>query len=524
MPALTQAVSLIERCYNEQRVILQVPLAKLVFFIIDANKPTAMHHVRLPALLCIALTFALTGMAQQPLPDSTEIKSKWLAQAAHRAETYNEKIDRQTEKYLRKLERQEKKLQRKLNRVDSTAAKALFSNAQSSYAQLSGKIKNSGAFVSPKVTDYLPLLDSSSTALKFITNNEALQQGAACLGKAKSALHQVEQLQQKLQSAADIKKIIAQRKEQLKAVAEKYNLTKYLKQYNKTAYYYAAQINEYKTALNNPEKAEKLLLAALNKIPAFKNFFAQFSTIGQLFPPPPGGTASMASLAGLQTRAQVNTLLTQQLTAAGPGATQQLQQTLQQAQQQLSQLKDKVMKLGGQSGDMYMPDFKANSMHTKSFWQRLSVTTDFQPVKGRSLGTATGSNFLPNGLDMGLGLAYKLNDKKILGAQLVYKAGLGNGLNAIKLSHQGVGYRLYADLKFKGSFWLSAGYENQYRSGFKKIAELQNRYAWQTSAVAGLSKKYRLRRKGGEMKLLYNFLWKQQVNGQWIIWRTGIVF
>jgi hypothetical protein len=130
-------------------------------------------------------------------------------------------------------------------------------------------------------------------------------------------------------------------------------------------------------------------------------------------------------------------------------------------------------------------------------------------------------------MDVGLGLIYKLSDNKQLGAQAVYKAGLGTGLNNIRFSHQGVGYRLYADMKFAGraNIWLSAGYEGHYRAGFKKIIELRNQALWTQNALAGISKKYSMgKKKSGEMKLLYNFLWKQQPNGQQWVWRTGWVF
>jgi hypothetical protein len=69
-------------------------------------------------------------------------------------------------------------------------------------------------------------------------------------------------------------------------------------------------------------------------------------------------------------------------------------------------------------------------------------------------------------------------------------------------------------------------------SAFKNITELKQNSHWQESALAGLSKKYKLKKKGGparllaggEMKLLYDFLWNKKVGGQRILFRTGINF
>jgi hypothetical protein len=104
-----------------------------------------------------------------------------------------------------------------------------------------------------------------------------------------------------------------------------------------------------------------------------------------------------------------------------------------------------------------------------------------------------------------------------------YKMGLGNGWRNIRISHQGISLRSYADIKLKGSLWISGGYEQNYMSVFTTISQLQNRNAWQQSGLLGLSKKYKMGKKlNGKMQLLWDFLSYQQLpRTQPVIFRFG---
>ncbi|MBO9571012.1 MAG: hypothetical protein J7497_02200, partial [Chitinophagaceae bacterium] len=89
----------------------------------------------------------------------------------------------------------------------------------------------------------------------------------------------------------------------------------------------------------------------------------------------------------------------------------------------------------------------------------------------------------------------------------------------------GIGFRTYADLKLKGNFWFSSGAEMNYFSQFKNFDELKHKVPWQKSALAGLSKKYKIKKATGELKLLYDFLWTRNgPNSQPLIFRTGYTF
>jgi hypothetical protein len=246
----------------------------------------------------------------------------------------------------------------------------------------------------------------------------------------------------------------------------------------------------------------------------------------------PSNYGTPAALAGLQTRAQVQGMISQRLPSAAGGAngdpSQFLQQQFQQAQTQLNALKDKLSQLGGGSSDMTMPDFTPNSQHTKTFLQRLNYGFNFQ--------TSAATKLLPAISEMGLSLGYKLSDKATAGAGVSYKLGLGTGINHIALTSQGIGLRSYLDVKIPqpkskgwewvGSLWVTGGWEYDYMQAFAKLSDLgRNVSAWQRSALLGVTKKYKIGRKDGSMQLLYDFLATREIpQGQQFKFRVGYNF
>jgi hypothetical protein len=243
-------------------------------------------------------------------------------------------------------------------------------------------------------------------------------------------------------------------------------------------------------------------LGIVREIPAFNDFISKNSFLAQLFPMPNGyGTAD--ALQGLQTRTGVQQQLGQRLAGAGTNPQQYLQQQLQAAQSELNALKDKVNKLGGGSSDMAMPEFKPNSQKTKSFWKRIEYGLNIQSQKTNA--------FLPTTSDIALMMGYKLNDKSTIGIGAGYKLGWGKNISNIHLTSQGVSLRSYVDIKIKGSIWISGGYEGNYQHEFTKLDQLKDVNAWQKSGLIGVTKKYYIAKKKGNMQLLWDFLSYSQV-------------
>lgn len=205
------------------------------------------------------------------------------------------------------------------------------------------------------------------------------------------------------------------------------------------------------------------------------------------------------SLAGLQTRAGVQQQLNTRFASMGANPQQFMQQQMQSGQGQLNKLKDKVNKLGGGSSNMDMPDFTPNTQKTKKFLDRIEYGLNIQSQKARY--------YFPATSDIAITAGYKLNDKSTIGLGLSYKLGLGKGWDRLQLTSEGIGLRSYVDIKAKGSFWLSGGYEQNYLQSFKHIAALKQHSAWKQSALAGLTKKIKVsKKKTTSIQLLYDFL------------------
>ena len=82
------------------------------------------------------------------------------------------------------------------------------------------------------------------------------------------------------------------------------------------------------------------------------------------------------------------------------------------------------------------------------------------------------------------------------------------------------------DWKIKKTYYVTGGYELNYMSQFSSITELQNRSAWQPSALIGLEKKYKISSKlQGNLQLLFDALYRQEIPaGQAIKFRVGYNF
>ncbi|MEO6328320.1 MAG: hypothetical protein ABIO55_05285, partial [Ginsengibacter sp.] len=414
---------------------------------------------------------------------------------------------------LEKFQKHEKRLQEKLDSIDA-GAKNLFENSKEEYNKLSGIIKSKTSKAIGGSEPYNSYLDTLSTSLSFLKQFKNA-------GNVTKPMASLSNLQSKLQQSEKVKEFVSQRKQQIKELLSKYTkipigLKKEYARLNKTAYYYSAQVNEYKQMLKDPAKAERKALSFLNKLPAFQKFMQKNSQLASLFRMPDNyGTPQ--SLAGLQTRASVEGLIQQRISAGGPNGQQMIQQNIAQAHSEMNKLKDKINKLGGGNSDAEMPDFKPNNQKAKSFLKRLEFGANVQSQKT--------NNFLPVTSDVALSAGYKLNDKSIIGIGASYKLGWGSGWRHIRLSNEGFGVRSYLDIKLKGSLWISGGYEKNYQSAFTKIDQLKNLSAWQTSGLIGMTKKLKIGRNTKNLQLLWDFLSYRQVpRRQPVLFRIGYVF
>lgn len=475
-----------------------------------------MNIIRYYLFILIALypIFSYSQIHDSSLNIAQQLPANYYSKVDKKLSSINDQVTRKSLKYLAKFQRQERKLQEKLIKLNP---ENVVENANEKYNELSQKIKSKTAGASKIVSgEYNPYLDSLGTSLSF------LKQFKGISAKVKEPLESINQLQSKLQQSEKIKEFIAERKNQLKEILSKYtkipeSLKKEYDKLSKTAYYYSAQVREYKEMLKDSKKIEQKTLSLLNKLPAFQKFMRQNSQLASLFRIP-NDNGALQSLAGLQTRSSVQALIQQRIASGGPNALAQIQQNLAAAHAELNKLKDKINQLGGGSSDIEMPEgFRVNPEKTKPLLKRLEYSTDVQFSKT--------NNLLPSAVNIGLGIGYKLNDKSIIGLGMSYKMGMGS-IQHISITHQGIGFRSYGDYKIKGSFFITGGYEMNYSAAFKNIEQLKNYNAWQRSALIGVSKKYKISKKvKGEMKLLYDFLANAHIPvSQPVVFRLGYKF
>ena len=455
----------------------------------------------------------------------------------------NKLVERQTEKALRRMQKKELALQQQLKGKDSVKAMALFAQTRADYQQMltrlqSGTSVTTGANLSGAsypLRQYVPGVDSMQTALRFLGQAN----GTGQLGRLQSTSQQLLQLQTTMQNANEVQSFMRDREQELKDQLMNSGVTKQLLAINQEAFYYQAQLSQYKDMLNDPGKMAQTVLSAVRQAPAFQKFWQQNSYYSSLFPaPPPGVAGTPLALAGLQTREQVqkevqtrlglsaNATATQAAEKAGNsgggggGGLAYLQQQMQKMETQLQSLKNTLSQYGTGSatglsnGNMTAPDFQPNSQHTKTFLKRLQ----FSLVVQNSPSTAV----LPAISSLGLNMGYKLSDKATVGIGGSYLLGLGYGLKDIRFSNQGMGLRSFVDIKAKGSIWVTGDFEYNYLQQFNSLKNIPNIDVWQRSALIGLTKKYRIGKRENNLQLLYDLLANSEVpKGQPFVFRLG---
>jgi hypothetical protein len=485
---------------------------------------TPILRLQLTALLCLlsCSTFAQKPDSAIVLP--TQQIEKYYASITNKATDLEEKIDKKTEKALEKLKKFEDQLIGKIANTDSGLA-ATLANSQKSINELSANINTKAKKITDKVQgQYLPLVDSLYTSLSFLGKIDPLNLNL--LGSTNA----LNELQTKLAGVQNITSYIKERKQQLKdAIAKLGNKegieslkNSYLK-YSKEAYYYQAQIAEYKALLNEPDKLISKGLDWLREQPSFIDFFKKNSLIADLFRLP-DNYGTMESMAGLQVRADVMRQLQSQINAGGPNAQALFQQNLSEAQNQLNQLKAKVNEVGGSNSETEIPDFKPNDQKTKSFAKRLEYGLNFQSQQTQYI--------FPAITDIGLSVGYKLNQNSVIGIGLSGKLGLGTGFDNIQFSAQGIGLRSFLDYKIKNNLYITGGYEQNYFSQAdaatttsRPTADLYNGRAWRESGLIGITKKYQVGKRKASLQLLWDFLRPKQFEGSLPIqFRVGYNF
>jgi len=483
------------------------------------------HYLTTLLLLC---TIQHACSAQESSNTSLiALPAKYFDKVSKKASAIDEKLDAKTETVLRQFQKRQEKIKRKLYKIDSLAAKNIFTETEQRYKKLEQKLSSP-----QQLSQYIPFLDTLKTSLKFLDKNkELLSKTGDLQSKMDGAMSKVNGLENQLQKAEEVKQFLKQQKQFLKEQLGKFGFARQLKKLNKDVYYYGKQINEYKETIKDPKKIERKAIDIISKTKLFQDFMRKNSMLASLFRMPvddPNDPAYLQSLAGLQTRAQVNRLVQNQLGTAGSNGMAQLQANAQQAQGELQKLRDKITQYGSNGSDDIMPEgFRPNQQKVKTFWKRWETGTDFKSQRSNGL--------LPASSDIGLYAGFKLNDRSVIGIGLNYRIGWGQNIRHLKITNEAFGIRSYIDWKITspfgltrklaGALWISGGFEMNHRIAFKKIEQLKQFNAWEQIGLIGISKKFSINTKffkNTKVSLLWNFLSYSQIpRGQPLEFRVG---
>jgi hypothetical protein len=497
------------------------------------------------ALLCLVLTISQAQSVDSVTNKVLSFPSRLLGRLQKKTTDLNNQLTQQTQSYLQNMARREAKMQRRLAGVDSNGAKSLFAGSAAQYAALQQKIRTDTGHAGQTYGGAYPAyLDSMQGSVAFLKQNPQLV-SASNMSQLQGAGSQLQALQAKMGVADQAKAYMQQRKQLIaQYIAQHANVQGLLGSayagMNKEVYYYSQQIRQYEEMWTSPDKLEQQALTLLNRFPAFQTFMKGNSMLGGLFNVP-GNYGTTQAVSGLQTKDQVAALVQQQVgvtniagkaasAASGGGADggggsgdagmDALQSNLQSAESKLDAYKSKLSALGASNGDMDMPDFRPNDQKTKTFWNRIQYSVNFQ--------TSRNNYYFPTVTDFGLSIGYKLGHNNIIGVGASYKLGWGNGIQHIAFTNAGAGLRSFLQIKIKGTFSATGGFEYNYTTPFASFRELKQIQDWSKSGLIGVTKTVSMKNrmfKSTSLSLLWDFLSYQQVpQTQPFVFRIGYSF
>ena len=459
-------------------------------------------------------------MSKGQVDSVPSVSKKYIEKVDEAIGHIDSRLDRKYRKAIARFQRIENRLYKKMAQGDSVKATRLKSGSNTKYAQLSKTLEKAPS----SFQQYIPTLDSFKTSLEFLYLSRYGGKIPAEFNKAQLVTNKVEGLKVKFQKAEVISRFLNERKNYLKKEFHSGKFARALKKANKEAFYFHGSIQELRETLSDRKRILKKGLHEVGKSKLFRDFMSCNSQLAGLFMMP--GEQSEASAAlrpGLQTKALVNGLIQQQL---GGGVQSFSVQDFPEARQRLHESRTQLVKLGNnlshESFQNATEGFKLNSQRVKNFWKRLETGVNVQSQRG--------SAFLPVSTDVGINVGYRLNDKRVVGVGASYRIGWGENLRKISLSHQGLGLRTFIDWKLKRGFWISGGYEWNYRPALSSVDLITTSgfpvsiKPWQYSGLIGITKKLEAPKgfKRARLQLYWDLLsYKQRPVTSPLVFRVG---
>ncbi len=435
-----------------------------------------------------------------------------------------------------KLEKNLRNTQAKLAKQQNAAMKAVekqqqdmlevISKADSGFAlQLRQQWEEHMAQIVHAKTPYVARLDTLTTLLKFISHHKGKipQIGPLedVLGDMKEKLAVCNALQN---AAVQQRQLIGQWLQGRSGLDV--GLAKQLKAYSLQLSVYKQQLEAWKTTLNDPVKLEQAMLAGLQKLPGFSKFLEQNNQLAAILGR--GGLGSNPAGAGIpvpgmQSRQNLLQQLQQRFgnnaTGTGSGVPQIIQQNLEDAMRSLSSLQQGIQQLEGYLGRGAIGNQNLTPQEKES--AALKALPVHKRIRiGYNIQSGGGPNYFPAINDIGLKAGFQLHPRFEAGIGGAYKLGLGDSWRKIKISHEGVAIRSYADWritpagdKFLKGFWVTAGYEwNNFTRLAVSNSDTNNTASlptgpvlWTNAGLLGVTKKIAKGKKEMHFQILWQF-------------------
>ena len=457
-------------------------------------------------LACIAMPFSLKAQTDR---DSLLSYSKLVIRSSKQVEKSLNDITQKSDKLLTESGRQFQAIMSQIEKIDRHIASEMTKKLN----LLSTKdLINEYDLIPQRFQgEYLPYLDSAVGIISFIAKKGSDIEGITeALSKVKyfqkelskaQAIHQ--QLQQKV---ALVDQFLKSHQQKLIKIQAKLN------KLNASLAEYSGKIRAIKESFRNPSKIQEQALAMLSKNKQFAEFMKQNSFLSGLFPGSSSPTNTDESI-GLLSRYTLN---------------DQIGKRLNTSLDQIAPITAKMSASNNGSGGedplkALIGSIPGNSVRTPKV-----ESGERKYEFGFTLQTTRVSSIYPSIADFALTAGYDIQKKLSIGGGISYKMGMGTGINNIKITNQGLGFRSYADYKWKKTFFLTAGFEMNYMKPFSELRTLAIIDKWTSSGLIGVTKKIDFSSsfvKSMRIQLFWDFLAQgRMVQTQPVLFRIGYTF
>jgi len=206
--------------------------------------------VRLLILFPFVFSWLNTAAQTDSLPQAvSQFSESYIIEVTAKISRVDKKLSRQTRKALQKFGRLEAEVKRKITQKDSATASAAYNIGK--IDQLHNEFNSESASVITKFSgEYNAYIDTLRSTLKFLQLQPALSGiSKQATEKLSHATDKLAVLEGKLLKAEEIKRYLRERNDFIKQQLQRFGMARELKQLEKTRYYYAAYVKEYKTYL-----------------------------------------------------------------------------------------------------------------------------------------------------------------------------------------------------------------------------------------------------------------------------------